>query len=447
MQANGYNPLMRKTSLKKILMIILVIFAGLVMMLVIYFLPPVHARLSWRVANLRARAFYFFNPPGEAAFSPAQQDQMAAIVHKTLTAMAPQATPTPEPTLTSTNFVSPTPTLTLTPTPTPTPIPDAVSLTGVTHEYQQMNNCGPANLAMALSYWDWSGDQTVTREWLRGHLDDRNVMPDEMVHAVQTHTQLNALLRWGGEIEMIKKLIAAGFPVIIERDMSDTRPNEDWTGHYGVVSGYDDLGNRLILQDSMVMADYPLAYDDFNHYWRAFNHVYVVIYPPEREAEVMAILGPHSDETYNHQFAAQKAQEAMTTVEGRDLFFAWFNYGTSLVNLGDHIAAAQAFDHAYNVVYPTIPSAARPWRMTWYQTGPYQAYYATERYQDVIDLATFTLVNTGVEEIEETWLWRGRARLALGDQAGAVDDFRTALKYHPGWEPAEQALGDLGVTP
>lgn len=114
---------------------------------------------------------------------------------------------------------------------------------------------------------------------------------------------------------------------------------------------------------------------------------------------------------------------------------------------GDHIGAAQAFDHAYDVVYPTIPSAARPWRMTWYQTGPYEAYYHTGRYQDVIDLATFTIVNTGVREIEETWLWRGRARLALGDEIGAIEDFREALKYHPGWRPAMDELRNVGVEP
>jgi tetratricopeptide (TPR) repeat protein len=134
-------------------------------------------------------------------------------------------------------------------------------------------------------------------------------------------------------------------------------------------------------------------------------------------------------------------------LEGRDLFFAWFNLGTSRVHLGDYFGAAQAFDHAYQVVYLTIPTLARPWRMTWYQTGPYEAYYHTGRYQDVINYATVTIEKTHVTEIEETWLWRGRARLALADQAGAIEDFRTALKYHPGWELAEAELRALGIEP
>jgi hypothetical protein len=438
---------MRNTRLNKILMVALIIFAGLAFTLAIYFLPPVNERLSWRVAGLRARVFYFLNPPGEAAFTPGQQEQMQALVGMTLTATAPEVTPTVEPTVTPTVLATHTPTITPTFTPTPTPIPDAVSLSGVRHEYQSMNNCGPAALSMALSYWGWDGNQSVVKPWLRPHPDDRNVMPYEMVNAVQTRTDLEALMRWGGDVELIKQFIAAGFPVLIERDMGDVRPNEDWTGHYGVISGYDDGRGRFILQDSFISADYPLVYEDLYRYWRAFNHVYIVVYPPERETEVLSILGPHADVTYNHQYAAQKAQEAIPTLQGRDLFFAWFNYGTSLVNLGDFYGAAQAYDHAYNEVYPTIPSAARPWRMTWYQTGPYFAYYHTGRYQDVIDLATFTLVNTGVREIEETWVWRGRARLALGDETGAIEDFRTALNYHPGWEVAKAELRNLGITP
>jgi hypothetical protein len=445
--SNGYNPHMQNQKWAKALMIFSIVFAALALTLAIYFLPPVHERLSWRVASLRTRVVHYFNPPGEAVFSPGQQEQMEAIVNLTKTAMVPQVTPSLAPTLTPTVLVSPTPTVTPTFTPTPTPLPEAVSLAGIRHEYQKMNNCGPATLSMALSYWGWEGDQDVTRPWLRPHPDDRNVMPYEMVDAVRTQTGLGALLRWGGDAEMIKKLIAAGFPVIIERDMGDVRPNADWTGHYGVISGYDDGRGRFILQDSYISSDYPLGYEDLNRYWRAFNHVYVVIYPLEREAEVLAILGPHADEAYNLQHAVEKAQVAIPTLEGRDLFFAYFNYGTSLVNLGDYFGAAQAYDYAYSEIYPTIPSEARPWRMLWYQTGPYFAYYYTGRYQDVVNLANLTLETTGVREIEETWVWRGRARLALGDVDGAVADFREALKYHPGWPVAEAELRNLGITP
>ncbi len=430
-------------------MIILIVTASMALLLAVYYLPPVHNRLSWRVANIRTQVRHYFNPPGEHVFTPGQQAEMEQVVAHTVTAQVavPTATITLTPPPTPTDYISPTPTHTATPTVTPTPIPESIRLTGVVHEYQSENNCGPATLSMALSFWGWQGNQADTARILRPHRHDRNVMPYEMVAYVETETDLKALVRSGGDIDMLKRLIAAGFPVIIERDMGDVRPHEDWTGHYGVVTGYEDARERLILQDSFVMADYPLAYDNFIKYWRAFNFVYVVIYPPEREPEVLAILGAHADEMYNHQQAAERALQEITFLEGRNLFFAWFNYGTSLVNLGDYYNAAIAYDRAFGEIYETIPSPARPWRMMWYQTGPYFAYYHTGRYQDVIDLANLTLTTTGVREIEETWVWRGRARLALGDVDGAVSDFRTALNYHPGWQVAEEALRNLGVEP
>ncbi|MFU8826606.1 MAG: peptidase C39, partial [Brevefilum sp.] len=68
-------------------------------------------------------------------------------------------------------------------------------------------------------------------------------------------------------------------------------------------------------------------------------------------------------------------------------------------------------------------------------------------YQDVIDLADAVLGLSAEPAIEETWVWRGRARLALGDVDGAVSDFREALKWHPGWWVAENELNNLGLTP
>ncbi len=428
-------------------MIILIVIAAVACLTAIYFLPPVHDRLAWRLENLRAEIFFFFNSPEEAVFSPEQQEEMAQLVNATMTAMAPTGTPTPtlEPTITPTNYISPTPTQTPTMTPSPTPIPDAVRLNGVVHEFEDFNNCGPASLSMALSYWGWEGDQTVTAAWLKPYWKDRNVMPYEMADYVNLETDFNVILRYGGDLEMIKKLIAAGFPVLIEKGFEEEVAGKGWMGHYGVVTAYDDAKGWFLIQDPYVAADYANPYEKVERHWHSFNDVYLVIYPPEKEAELMAVLGPHADETYNLQAAAQKALAETQTMQGRELFFAWFNYGTSLVYLEDYYGAAQAYDQAW-ALYDDITSG-RPYRITWYQTGPYFAYYYTGRYQDVINLANQTLGGAVEPAIEETWIWRGRAKLALGDVDGAIEDFQEALEWHPGWWVAETELRNLGVEP
>ena len=427
----------------------------------VYFLPPVHERLAWRVDNLRAEIKYALNPPEQVVFVPQGQgakvnpdsvSTMQVIVQATLQAV--QATPTPSPTPektptpkgpTATPQPSPTPTL------SPTPLPDKVDLKGVVHEYQKWNNCGPANLAMDLSYWGWQGDQSDTAAILKPNQRDKNVMPYEMVDYVNEHTGMKALERVGGDLQMLKSFIAAGFPVIVEKGFEG--PHFDgWMGHYEVVNGYDDARERFITQDSYIMANLPVPYADMENYWRQFNYLYIVVYPPERESEVMAILGPQADETYNYQYAANKASEEIFSTSGRDQYFAWYNRGTNLMYLQDYTGAADAYDKAF-ALYPSIPEKDRPWRMLWYQTGPYFAYFFTQRYYDVISLATTTIDNANEPAIEESYYWRGRAFYELYKLEGkedylahAKEDFQTSLQWHPNFGPSLAQLQALGVT-
>jgi tetratricopeptide (TPR) repeat protein len=121
----------------------------------------------------------------------------------------------------------------------------------------------------------------------------------------------------------------------------------------------------------------------------------------------------------------------------------------SHVELFEYADAAAAFDQAF-AIYNDLgkDDKQRPYRMMWYQTGPYKAYFYTERYQDVINLADITLTDTiSKPTLEESIYWRGRAKYMIGDTPGAIADFREALRLHPNWTPAIQALQDLGVQP
>ena len=106
---------MSKMKLFKILKIFLIIIGSSALLLAVYFLPPVHSRLSWRLASLRADIYYLLNPPGAVAFSPGQQDIMEDLLSQTQTAIAQQPTATVEPTTAPTDLISPTPTITPTP--------------------------------------------------------------------------------------------------------------------------------------------------------------------------------------------------------------------------------------------------------------------------------------------------------------------------------------------
>jgi tetratricopeptide (TPR) repeat protein len=239
-------------------------------------------------------------------------------------------------------------------------------------------------------------------------------------------------------------LIAAGFPVLIE--MGHHPPKDWWMGHYLVINGYDDNLGFFTSQDSLIQPDMPVSYSDLSsHWWRDFNYVYLVIYPPEREAELSGILGERFDEATSFRYAAEKARLEIPNLSDRDLFFAWFDLGSSLVGLEDYAAAAQAYDQAFTL-YQGLSEEQRPYRLMWYQDGPYRAYYHTGRYQDVIKLANTTFSWVGQPVLEESYYWRGMAYAALGEINLAVSDFKKAALLNPNYMPPRQELERLGVT-
>lgn len=433
---------------------------GLLLIIAIYFLPPVRSRLEPRLELLRTRVVYFFRPPSEAVFQPSGETPltletaiMTARAELSLT-LTPQATSTPQ--------AGPT----LMPTVTTTPIPASVMLPGVTYvdQHNRWNYCGPANLTMALNFWGWTGDRDdvamvikpgspdMSKNFIERGLADKNVMPYELVDFANNHTEYRALYRHGGEIDLIKRLIAAGYPVIAEKGYyeRDYTGKIDWLGHYLFTTGYDDAKDGFIVQDAYLKPGKDLLneYEDYLDGWRSFNYLFIVVYPASEEAEVLNLLGPWADFQWAAQHALEMAERDIQTLSGNDLFFAWFNKGTSHVALNQYADASTAYDQAFREYASWDLSAGnRPYRMIWYQTGPYFAYYYSARYQDVINLANTTLKTVSTPTLEESLLWRGRAYYMIGNTPSAIADYRAALQVHANWFPAVQALQELGVQP
>jgi tetratricopeptide (TPR) repeat protein len=281
-------------------------------------------------------------------------------------------------------------------------------------------------------------------------------MPYELVDYVneQTQSQYSALYRYGGDIDLAKRLLAAGYPLIAEKGYyeKDYTGKIAWLGHYQFVTGYDDVKKELIVQDTWNDGpNFHIAYKDFmaGQAWLSFDYIFIVVYPTDHATEVMDLLGPYADAQWAAGHALSVADDLIKKTSGMDLFFAWFAKGTSHVALQQYVDAATAYDQAF-VVYNQLgkDDKQRPYRMMWYQTGPYWAYFYAGRYQDVINLANVTLTDTiSKPTLEESIYWRGRAEYMIGDTPDAVKDFRESLRLHPNWGPAIQALQDLGLQP
>ncbi len=99
-------------------------------------------------------------------------------------------------------------------------------------------------------------------------------MPYELIDYVEEKTQLKAITRVGGDIDLLKRYLASGFPVIIEKGFE--LPKEGWMGHYELVTGYDDSNKRFTLQDSYFGPGQVMTYEGLALNWRAFNFTYLI---------------------------------------------------------------------------------------------------------------------------------------------------------------------------
>lgn len=363
-------------------------------------------------------------PAPAVANRPATAVQQAEVV---------LPTPTPESTLYPTPLPSPTP------APLHRPALPSVHLSGLRHFWQTWNNCGPATLAMNLSYYGSTLDQAAIGGALRTHEDDKNVLPEELA-AFARSQGLRSEVRVNGSPELMRTFLSNGIPVLIETWLEE-EPN-DGMGHYRLLVGYDDLSQRWIAYDSYVRgprvnllgsyAGIYLPYEQTAEWWKVFNHTYVLIYPTEQTSLVQSILGADFDEATMWQNSLGAAEIAVSQ-QPNDAF-AWFNLGTNRLYFGDHAGAATAYDQARNL--------GLPWRMLWYQFGPFDAYHAVGRTGDILTLADATLANT--RSIEEIHYWRGVALAAQGNLAGARQSWQRALEINRNFGPALQALAEAG---
>ena len=265
----------------------------------VYQVPSIHQRLDWRIDFASAYLEGVIHPVGSFPTSlPPPQ---------IITTNQVESTPTLTPTLTDTPGPSPTP------PPTPTPIPKAILLPAPTWERQDINNCGPAALAMYLRFYGWEGDQYEIADLLKPQREDRNVNVEELAYFVRTRAGwLNVEYRVGGNIELLKRLLAAGIPVMLEESFyfeNPFWPNDDlWAAHYNLLTGYDDVTQAFTSQDSYYGSDQKVGYQKLQTIWQVFNYLYILVYPPEKQAAVQAILGENWQANTNRQNALQLAQ-------------------------------------------------------------------------------------------------------------------------------------------
>ncbi|HNO95500.1 MAG TPA: C39 family peptidase, partial [Anaerolineales bacterium] len=229
---------------------ILLGLAGLVLLAVlVYQIPAVKSRLEWRLDVFQIYVKNVIDPVGP--------------VPTALPVTPLPATPTIA--ITNTAVVQALPTVTA--TPTFPPLPEQAGITSPPYEKQTANNCGPATLSMALHLYGWEGSQADISNLIKPVSGDRNVNPEELRYYIRTQAGwLNLEYRVGGNLELLKRLLAANYPVIVETVTSlnpadALGPNDDlWAAHYMLITAYDDAKQEFTIQDSYHGPDLSISY-------------------------------------------------------------------------------------------------------------------------------------------------------------------------------------------
>ena len=327
---------------------------------------------------------------------------------------------------------------------TPEATPDAPAwpnnylMDGFTYHAQWWNNCGPATVTMALSYFGYVDDQGRAANWLKPNGEDKNVSPWQMETFVNTQVPeipVYSMVRYGGTLDTLRTLVANDFPVIIEAGYDPESAAQGWMGHYLLVKGYDDSMQQVITNDSYDGENLRYSYAHIEEFWQHFNYAYMVLFTSDREAELLDLLGPDADDYENLIRAFEIAQEE--AIFDPDDSFAWHNMGAVLVRIAEILGedsyyeqAKIAFDQARNV------GDGLPWRMLWYQFEMYEAYNAIGEYETTLELVRGVMNDGGGHFVEETFYYAGVAREALGENQRAIDNYNKVLSFNPNFTSA-----------
>lgn len=263
-------------------------------------------------------------------------------------------------------------------------LPEQVTLTGVGYEPQALNNCGPVNAMIVLNYHSHELTQAQAAQALKDSPQDVEVSTREVADYLETFG-LKTVIRYGGDLDVIRGLLAKNLPVIVQQRLE----KGDDTAHFRTVYAYSPDG--LSASDPLRGPDVRLSNETFTELWNYYNGEYLVAYPPEREADVRAVLGRNWDERDNWRTLLKKSRTQARVNPGDA--FAWWGQGTAHLALGENRKAAQAFDRAVEEGVPL--------QYYWYRQEAFKAWNQTGQANKTLTLTEKVLAQQpGIKEVE-----------------------------------------------
>ena len=206
---------------------------------------------------------------------------------------------------------------------------------------QTWNNCGPAAIAEVLAYWGISRTQETVRAVLRVDGTSAGMTP----YGVPTYARsvgLRTLMGVGGSLELVKGLVAGGFPAIVHQVVSLA----DQVGHWRPIEAFDDRQGIFVASDTYLGPNHQISYRDFAQMWAERGNAFAVLYPASHHGALSAILaaaGWKKATAYRQDLALLRtnqldASPAGTPASARD-GYRYLGMAWDAAQLGDRSAA------------------------------------------------------------------------------------------------------------
>jgi hypothetical protein len=231
-------------------------------------------------------------------------------------------------------------------------LPSRAEVAGVPFFPQEQYYCGPAALAMVLS---WSGlpvtqDQIAPQVYTPAR---EGTLASDMVAAARRNGRLAVPVN---QLPDLTAELAAGHPVVVFQNLGLS-----WfpVWHYAVAVGYDLSAGELVLHSGLdARLRTPLR--TFERTWARADHWGLVVLPPgglPASADEMTVLRAATGLEQAGEFRAAAAAYAAIAARWPDSIEAWIGRGNAAYAAGD---LGQAED-AFRTAVERHPDAAAAW--------------------------------------------------------------------------------------
>lgn len=155
-------------------------------------------------------------------------------------------------------------------------IPAGHKLEGVPRVKQLYNYCGPATLSAILQYYGEKITQEAVGKVVYDSLSGATNGADMLLYA---RDKGFSAYSWNATLGDVKRVLATGVPVIVLQQNSQ----KDTSGHYRVLTGYDDSKSSFHVMDPYYDDVTEMSYTECDKLWSRMGHWALLVVPPDRD--------------------------------------------------------------------------------------------------------------------------------------------------------------------